>query len=441
MSLNKSRASVFIITSWTVCLLLSASSQALDKSRLWLPSKYRDLMPALIDAAEQAEATRRCQWVINGEMNVQRSTDEEHIFTITCRDESHHSYLLTYQHQAGSHQTQLLSEQGKAKPRAATIDEQSNQAQLTPSIDANTALEICSEAVATQTDEMGVVVFPDTQAKEVKSDQNGFFFRFLFDVSGVLGNNVRYRADCRVDNTESVNVEVFLEPAGALALCFDNLKEETLLMRHVAVNKEPLEAAIRDNGDFYNVVEFTTKSRRGSPIRYTAQCTVRPDGDANVTIVLDKSGALAICKDTLRSEAIALKGLQVIDEQVTEVQEDTAGFHYQMPFNALIPGAEQGLFLAKCHVDIDGTAEVNFRIDEKAVVPMCTDKLRQNTRTMIDVVVLEQADIDIEQKGEEFLAAVPFNAKSPMGQTLHYRADCRVNSIGVTSVAISARSK
>jgi hypothetical protein len=423
-----------------LCLLPGSTVFALDKSRLWLPGKYKDLMPKLVDAAIQAERTQRCEWVINGKMNVKKSTPEHHYFVITCRDERRHSYILTYHYPIDGDKASLQSEQGSQKTLGKKNKDANEPMDIEqPKLDSQAALEICNEAFYVETDSMDGVVIVETDISVVKQDNDSFFYQYPFNIDSVLGNNIRHRADCRVSAVGEVDVQIFLEPEGALALCKDTLREETLLMRRVKVTEEPLKKSRTEAGGFAFTIAFSAKSRRGSPIHYTAECRAGASGENELRVVLEKSGALAICKDTLRSEAIQLKGLEVIEAQIPEVVENDDGFLYSLPFNATMPGGEKGLYKATCQVDVDGTSDVSFAIDRQAVVPLCIEKLKASTRNMINVAILEKSNIPVIENKEEYTSAIAFNAQSPMGKTLRYQGNCRVNGIGVTSVSVVPR--
>jgi hypothetical protein len=68
-------------------LLLSAGYVlAVNPVALWMPVSLQGLMPQLMQAAEMAEATERCDKVMSGRHSSKRSTPERPVFSIICRD-------------------------------------------------------------------------------------------------------------------------------------------------------------------------------------------------------------------------------------------------------------------------------------------------------------------------------------------------------------------
>lgn len=346
---------------------LSPQLLALDKSRLWLPNKYKELMPKLVDTAMQAEKTSRCQWVINGEISLSKSTEQHYHFIITCRDENKRSYILNYLYPIDAEQAKLVAEQGGRSSSGQTNvpDGDGASEQEDSGLNEQAVLGICREALIAETDAMDdVVVIEEGVVNEAELPES-FFFRLPFNSSSELGAEVRYRADCSVDAYGAAGIEIFLEPEGALALCRESLKEETLIMRRVAV----------------------------------------------------------------------------LDDQIELSRTAGGGFSYQMPFDATVLGGHKGHYRAHCNVDAEGNSEVSVGIDKDTVVSMCLEKLKDKTRTMINVTIVDKDSVTVQQHEDRYSSSIAFDANSPAGKLLHYQANCRVNSIGLATVTIAARRK
>lgn len=82
--------------------------------RLWLPNEERGLMPLLEAAARQAKATDRCGEVLAGGSNARYSEGPRYAFMITCRDSGSGSsyYLIFRQDDTGA--LALVREQPRA---------------------------------------------------------------------------------------------------------------------------------------------------------------------------------------------------------------------------------------------------------------------------------------------------------------------------------------
>ena len=110
----------FLVSCLLALLLLSAdTSLAVDENRLWLPKKFRALMPRLVATATLAEQRYRCNRVIAGEMIVSKNTPEHHYFVVTCRDQQQKSFNLSYLYPVVGSKPELIAEQGRLVHRAS----------------------------------------------------------------------------------------------------------------------------------------------------------------------------------------------------------------------------------------------------------------------------------------------------------------------------------
>ncbi|WNO10154.1 hypothetical protein [Teredinibacter sp. KSP-S5-2] len=68
------------------------SGLAFDENRLWLPSQYQTLYLDLKKAAEVAESIDRCVVVLDGTLDLDRSSDGHPVYRILCRQQNGKSY-------------------------------------------------------------------------------------------------------------------------------------------------------------------------------------------------------------------------------------------------------------------------------------------------------------------------------------------------------------
>lgn len=80
---------------WCVAAIaLPEPAAAVDDSLLWLPRNYYRHKRHLYHAAEVAEQTEQCRYVIAGTINQDRSTQEHPVFKITCRDADRQTFAF-----------------------------------------------------------------------------------------------------------------------------------------------------------------------------------------------------------------------------------------------------------------------------------------------------------------------------------------------------------
>lgn len=69
-----------------LALCWSASPSAVELDQLWVPKSYLRHLPRLHDAATKVENWSRCAEFIEGTTHLDRTTEEQAVFTLTCRD-------------------------------------------------------------------------------------------------------------------------------------------------------------------------------------------------------------------------------------------------------------------------------------------------------------------------------------------------------------------
>lgn len=65
---------------------------AVDESRLWLPSSHEKLYLKLKAAAETAESLERCQTILRGTIDFEQGTSDQPIFRFLCRQPNGRTY-------------------------------------------------------------------------------------------------------------------------------------------------------------------------------------------------------------------------------------------------------------------------------------------------------------------------------------------------------------
>lgn len=75
-----------LLSAMLLAILMSQTTHALKEERLWLPKKYRTLMPELIRVAKLQESTERCLEVVKAKFDESTAKSAEHQFRIDCRD-------------------------------------------------------------------------------------------------------------------------------------------------------------------------------------------------------------------------------------------------------------------------------------------------------------------------------------------------------------------
>ncbi|WP_101759992.1 hypothetical protein [Oceanicoccus sp. KOV_DT_Chl] len=429
---------ITLIFSVITTVAISGQCWALDESRIWLPKKYKAVKPKLLAAARDAERTERCVDVLGGEMIVRKNTADHYYFVITCRDSRFKSYTLSYEFPVAGEAPTMVAEQvsraEQKKQQAVEVEE--------AGLDADKALKICRNQLTKLTDELDGVSVIEQEISKPFPRNGGFFYRLPMTAKSDLGNDVRYRIECEVAEQGDVEARLVLESAGALTICRDEVRAETVLYGRIQFDDEAIEA-LPDLRGFYYKIPFDVKNRIGSVIRYQADCQLSAEGDAQIGLELLPSGAFTICKDSLLTETLLMKSVEVAEQPSKEKTIETElgrRFSMVIPFKANDPDGNQRDFKASCLVDEEDVAEVVTAIDTAAIVEVCIGELKRETKTMLNVQVLHQQIPELEGNDESgYLAVIPFDALNPSGRTLQYQAECKVGGNGRSTIKLSAR--
>lgn len=420
-------------------LLLTASiglnSWAVDESRLWLPKKYQSAMPKLVAAAQQAENTRRCQRVVAGKMVYSKNTAQDYFFLITCRDEEQHTYNLSYRMPiAGEVVAPTLIAEQSGGDEPAPIAQSAQQRELTP----QQVVEICKADYSAAAEELEnpQLVAADALPTPMLISE-GYLLPMPIDARSELGNPLAYRADCYVDSEGKSRFEWVLQAQGAQTVCQDHLRSESILLGRATLLDEQIEQRASDRGyDF--LLPFTVKTLSSDAVLYHASCSVNWEAESELSMILQPQGAFTLCKDALRLETFLMKQVEVADEAVS-IDKTAEGFAVEMTFTANDPEGNPRKFLGHCQVDADAEALVQTELDKSAIIAVCINGVKEETRRMRDVNVLEQQVPPLQEDIDGFVAHIPFDARDPGGSALHYMGYCRVDENGKTRVDIKAR--
>lgn len=310
---------MFLLRLLVLTLLLSLSTLgfALDESRLWLPKKYKGLMPKFITAALEAESTERCQKVINGQFVPNKTTEDYYYFVITCRDIERRTYNISYRYPVDGGDLESTEQKVKRKPAAVanpSSDEELSEelaetaAEPEPEIDQDqedwgdwgswddianeeqTELAAFAEAEEEPDDwgdwgdwETILSEIPDEQAEDtfdptVDGDETDEeLWGDWGDWDTVMGRKAQL-----VDESGSA---IQLGETDAAKICEDKLSERTRMMIDVSIDQSQLVIEKGDEaGAFTYRVPFTAKNPLGRDLFYRAICEVSVYDGVNLTL-------------------------------------------------------------------------------------------------------------------------------------------------------------
>lgn len=403
----------------------------LDSSRLWLPVQYQQAMPQLVAAARLAENAQRCEAVINGKLLVSKSSDTHYYFLVTCRDSGARTYNLSYKVPVAGGDPVLVAEQrAGANPGVAG-------AGAAASLTAEQALGVCKTEFPAAVDMLDEVQLLESQIGPVDSGGTGFAVTLPFTAQSDLGNRIRYNADCQVGTEGNAQFVIALQPEGALVICRDQLRSESILLgRSTLLEKEIVEVTASDRFRFD--IPFDIRTLAVDAVRYLARCSVNANGDAELQWELQPEGAFALCERALKTETLLMKGVAIDPQPVKSVHTEDR-FEFDMAFKANSPDGNPRQFRAACRVDGEGETSIETALDKSAITAVCVHGVRESASTMIDVRVLENELPPLQEDGEGYFAEIPFDARDPAGRLLHYKGECRVDEVGRTRVKLKPR--
>lgn len=407
--------------------------RALDRERLWLPKKYQHAMPSLVSAAELAEASPRCQEVVAGKMLQGRGAPGALLLVVTCRDEAGTTYNLSFEASLRGGDPELVAEQrtgaaaGEVPPEAVVTG-----------ITAEQALALCKTDFVDAAQALDEATLQSQQGLTAQAEGAGFVVRMPFTTRSDLGHAVSYEATCHASSGGDTRYDFVLQAAGALAICRDHLRSESILLGRATLLEDDFSAQPADSG-FRFRMPFLIHKRAPEGILYSADCRVDDVGNSELTMHLQRDGAFTRCQQALRAETLLMKKV-TLPETPAEEREAGEGFVFTLDFSADSPDGNRRRFRAHCRVDSDGDASVETELDQTAIASVCVSGVKQAASNMLAVKVLEESIPPLAEDGEGYLAVIPFDAEDPNGRTLHFQGDCRVDESGRTKVKIRPRN-
>lgn len=181
-------------------------------------------------------------------------------------------------------------------------------------------------------------------------------------------------------------------------------------------------------------IPFTAKTDLGNPVLYKASCNVDLDGRVKLLSTLQSQGALAICRDEVRAEAIILGRILFSEKDfVEQVLEHDQGFRYELPFDVKNRIGTVIRYGSECVVSSQEDVQVSFYLEESGALAVCKDSLTTETLLMKSVEFAEQADgVKTDQGTLRF--EIPFTAKDPEGNERSFKGFCDIDEEGATDV-------
>lgn len=221
------------------------------------------------------------------------------------------------------------------------------------------ALTLCKEQLRAEAIFLGRSRVNDEAVSAIDSSE-GFRFDIPFQVKTLTLDRVDYHSDCRVTPEGEVELTITLQPAGALAICREQLRRETLLMKAVSVADTPISER-QEEGEFWVEMGFEANSPDGNLRRFRAQCRVDAEGEATVQTALDKSAITAVCLHGVKAETRTMIGVEILADQVPPLQQDANGFFAEIPFDARDPNGRLLHYQGECRVDEVGRTRVTLK--------------------------------------------------------------------------------
>ncbi len=253
----------------------------------------------------------------------------------------------------------------------------------------------------------------------------------------VAGDAPDLVAEQRSKEAQKKNKAVEIEETGvsgeqALQLCFNAFNKATDELDAVALLEQPAPAKLANNYSYK--LPFTAQSELGNAVLYSAYCDVAKEGDTQLKIVLEQEGAVAICRDSLRAEAILYGRIKIDTAGITPLPTDKAGtFRIELPFDVKNRIGSTIRYGSLCTIDAEGYSEVTIDLLAPGALAICKDGLLTETLLMKSVEIAEQASAE-SINGKLFNFEIPFKANDPDGNQRNFKAYCQVDEEGEADV-------
>ena len=169
-------------------------AMAINRDQLWLPRDYYRHLRTLYKAAEMAEDTERCKYVIAGTLSQERSDIDHPVFVITCRDQQRQTFAYIMD----GISLEILNRPSPPDPEVAA--QQALQQKLEKKWLA------CFEQIKRRTQGFrNTSLSQDMPAANVIDDNNVHFI-VDFNATSRSGDALRYRARCEFNGNKKVVV-------------------------------------------------------------------------------------------------------------------------------------------------------------------------------------------------------------------------------------------
>lgn len=199
--------------------VFSYSVQAVDRSRLWLPSSYKHYFSELREVAELAEEKApRCVEVVDGTLSESLSSIDEPIFRLICRDENKRTHamqidgisfeVVDLKRPSGRVTFEALELERIEEERLALLAQQEVERQALLSLQKDMWLD-CLDQLAARTKNMRALVWKSKDMPEpVLDEEGGTIFKADFDAEDIYAKALRYRGECRYQDVDDVTVKI-----------------------------------------------------------------------------------------------------------------------------------------------------------------------------------------------------------------------------------------
>lgn len=254
----------------------------------------------------------------------------------------------------------------------------------------------------------------------------------------VVGNAPDLIAEQRSKEAQKKNKTVVIEETGvsgeqALQLCFNAFNKATDGLDDVQVLEQPSPAALAYSYNYS--LPFTAQSELGNDVLYSAHCQVEKEGETQLDVVLEEAGAVAICRDSLRAEAILYGRIKIDSEAINPLPVATTNtFRIELPFDVKNRIGSIIRYGSLCTIDAEGDSEVAIELLAPGALAICMDGLLTETLLMKSVEIAEQASAQ-SVDGNVFNFEIPFKANDPEGNQRNFKAYCRVDEEGEADIS------
>lgn len=196
---------------WGMSLLITTAAQAVEDDRLWLPSNFAEQFLDLKKAAESAEALERCQTVLQGTIDLEKSDKQRPIYRILCRQKNGASYNEMVDGLSFETLTTTSEQPEQMTPEEleAIRLEEERQLQEARENRIKSLWEVCHAAVKRKTAYMQEVKWlqelPPEPAEFTDTSVN---FRVDIDAQSPSGDALKFVADCHFEESELKKMEL-----------------------------------------------------------------------------------------------------------------------------------------------------------------------------------------------------------------------------------------